>query len=350
MSTKIAGAPEAAPAHTKESLFPEGWEKTLDQPEAAAESEDETEQETTEDGEDLAEAQGATGEGDESEQEQEAALGRMELNDFLRETGITHEEFYHDIYKVEDGKEVSMSAAWDERKRLQEANDALIRERGELQERVNQTATHVQQPGWSPEAQTLANQAQMKMQQIAETDWSQLDPGQAANIKFDLQAQAQHLWAQAQQKQGEHQQALQKHMQEAMAEADRQTRALIPEWNDQGVRTTEWKSIGDMLNPYGIRQEELDTVVDPRWRRFFRDALQSRREKARIQAGAKKLRKVGKTLGGGARAAMKKTPTLEGAKHALTKARKDGASKSQLEAMRLQVELPELPKRARRRS
>jgi hypothetical protein len=135
-----------------------------------------------------------------------------------------------------------------------------------------------------------------------------------------------------------------------MAEADRQTRALIPEWNDATVRNTEWKGIGDMMAPYGIRQEELDTVVDPRWRRFFRDALQGRREKARIQAGAKKIRPIGKMLSGGARAAMKKTPTLKGAAHALKKAKADGASKGQIEAMRLQVELPDVPKKAKRRS
>lgn len=258
------------------------------------------------------------------------------------------EDFYRDVTIDRDGAEVSVSQAWDDYRTLKDANDTLLRERAELVEKANQAATRVMQPGVSPEAQSLANQAQMKLQQIHETDWSQVDPGMAANMKFDLQAQAQQLWRQAEAKQAEHQQALHVEATKAMEEADRLTRAAIPEWNDPSVRSTEWRAIGDMLRPYGIQPQEVDTVVDPRWRRFFRDALKTNARQARIKQGVRKVQKVGKTLSPGARVATPKTPTLDGARAQLQKAKESGMTKSQLARERLNVELPDVPRPKRR--
>lgn len=335
---------------TKDELLPHGkpgtreWDKAVKQArrqEAAAPVETEAD-EDLEEAETLAEAQETQEQGEEAETAQEAALGRMRLNDFLDAAGVSMEEFYRDVVVERDGAEVSVSAAWDDYKTLKEANDALLRERSELNEKVNRSATQVQQPRVSPDAQLLANQAQMKLQQIAETDWSQVDAGTAANLKFDLQAQAQQLWQQAQSKQAEHDQKLQGEFRTAMEEADRLTRAQIPEWNDQTVRNTEWKAIGDMLTRYGIQPQEVDSVVDPRWRRFFRDALKASAEKARIQQGARKIRKVGKTVAPGARAGMTKTPTLAGARAQLKSAREQGATKGEMTRQRLNVQLPDI--------
>lgn len=351
MSEEATAAAEAQAGEvmTKESLFPEGLPDSVERArnfrdhrrEAAkvelpelADGEGETDN--------LAEAQETDEQDQEAEEAQEAALGRMRLKDFLNAAGVSMEEFYRDVVVERDGAEVPVSAAWDDYKSLQEANDALLRERVELQEKVNRSATQMQQPGISQEAQMLANRAQIKLQQIAETDWSQIDPGQAANLKIDLRAQADQLWAQAQQKQAEHHEKQQQEVRKVLEEADRQVRAAIPEWNDSAVRAADWRAIGDMLSGYGIGQQEIDSVIDPRWRRFFRDALQSKAQTARITQGAKKIRKVGKTLSPGSRAPISKTPTLRGARAQLKAARDQGATKSELHRARLQVELPDI--------
>lgn len=356
MSDDATAAVEAPEGQmTKESLFPTGQPESLerarwfrDQNRQEAAETPESEAGEVEEEENLAEAQ-ETEQEIEAETVQEAALGRMRLKEFLDAAGVSMEEFYRDVMVERDGTEVSVSQAWDDYKQLKDANETLLRERSELVEKVNQSATRVMQPGVSPEAQALANQAQMKMQQIAETDWSQVDPGMAANMKFDLQAQAQQLWQQAQAKQAEHQTAMQGEMRKALDEADRLTRAAIPEWNDQAVRNTEFKAIKDMVSAYGIQPQEVDEVIDPRWRRFLRDQLQTNAKQARIQQGARKIRKVSKTLSPGARAPIAKAPTLDGARAQLQKAREGGATKPELDALRLQVQLPDVPKPKRRR-
>ena len=325
-----------APGHTRESLFPPGWDKPENEqgPEAA----EEVSEETPED-ESLAEARADEGEAIEAEKVPEAALGRMRLNDFLDAAGVSMEEFYRDVYVVRDGKEVSVSAAWDEHKRLSEANDALLRERNELQEKVNVTQASAPTPGVSPEAQALMAQAQIYAQALQTTDWSQMDPATAANQKFDLQQAAMTMQQQAQAKQMEYQQGLQKQAETARLEAERQTRAAIPEWSDSRVYETEWREIGDMLHSYGVTPQETAEITDPRIRRLLRDHLKLRGEKQRIVEGARKVRKVSKTLGAGSRTPEKGKPTLKDVKQMLKDAKDKGATREEMQKMRLQVPL-----------
>ena len=334
--TELAAQPEAAAKHTRESLFPEGWNEPKDEngPEAAEQTSEEASEDET-----LAEAQGNDEQESEAEAVPEAALGRMRLNDFLDAAGVSMEEFYRDVYVTRDGKEVSVSAAWDEHKRLTEANEALLRERNELVEKVNIQASSAPTPGVSPEAQAMMAQAQIYAQALSTTDWSQMDPAVAANQKFDLQQVATSLQQQAQAKQMEYQQGLQKRAEAARLEADRQTRAAIPEWTDSQVMAAEWRDIGDMLHGYGVEQREVDEITDPRIRRLLRDHLKLRSEKKRIVEGAKKVRKVSKTLGAGSRTPEKSKPSLRDVKQMLKKAKSDGATREELQKMRLQVPL-----------
>ncbi len=330
--TEPAAQPEAAAQHTRESLFPEGWDKP--KPEAAPEASDETPAD-----EDLAEAQVDEEQSEPADETPEAALGRMRLNDFLDAAGVTMEEFYRDVYVTRDGKEVSVSAAWDEHKRLSDANDALLRERNDLQERLNTQAVQAPQPGVSPEAQALMAQAQIYANALQTTDWSQMDPATAANQKFDLQQAAMTMQQQAQAKQMEHHQKLQERAQKAKSEAERQTRAAIPEWTDPRVMEAEWREIGDMLHSYGVEQREVDEITDPRIRRLLRDHIKLRGDKRRIVEGAKKVRKVSKTLGAGSRTPEKGKPTLKDVKQMLKEAKDKGATREELQKMRLQVPL-----------
>jgi len=346
---QAAGAEAHTGPVTKESLFPDGAPGTPERKaflaqsglEAAGEPEGEAPAAELEE-ENLAEAQVDEGAGEEVETVQEAALGRMRLNDFLDAAGVSMEEFYRDVVVERDGAEVSVSKAWDDYKAQVEANQALLRERAELQEKANKAATHVQKPGVSPEAQALAYQAQNIMQQIKDGDWSAMDDGAAAKMQNTWRIHAEDLWQQAQAKQAEHQAEVQKQMRSALEEADRQTRAQIPQWNDQSVRTLEVKAIKDHLSRYGISEQEADSVIDPRWRRVLRDAQKDSADVTRVQKGAKTIRKVGRTVAPGARAGTPKTPTLAGARAALQKAKEGGANKDQLVRERLAVTLPDI--------
>lgn len=334
--------PEAAAPITKESLFPSGWDKPTKPEAAEPEVTESIEEEVTEEvaDENLAEAQDVDEQVEEAPAEPEAALERMSIGDFSKQAGITQEEFYRDLYRVEDGKEVSVSQAFDERKALKEANDALLRERAELQEKVTQVSTQVPMQDVSPEAQNLANQAHMKLQVLEQTDWSQWEAGAAANTKLDLQMQAQALWRQAEAKQAEHIGQVQQRQAQAIEAADRETRSRIPKWNEATARNADWQAIKDLTASYGIAANEIDMIVDPRWRHFLHDALQARAKEARIAKGVKKVRKVGKVLSAGSRGApAEKKPTLEDARKALADARARGASLEEVNRLRLKLPL-----------
>lgn len=339
---------------SKESLFPDGMPGTREwgrhvrkereaalngdippEPEAAAEGEEEIEN--------PAEAQGTqSGEG-EQETAPEAALGRMRLKDFLNAAGVTMEEFYRDVVVERDGVEVPVSQAWDDYRTLTQARDDLLRERSELQEKVSKSSMQVPAQQISPEAQQLMLQAQQYQQALMQPEyWQGMDPAQAVATKQDYMIAAQQLAQQAQAKQAEWQQKQTEKYRQALEEADRETRKAIPQWNDTAIREAEWRGIGDMLSTYGINEQELQQVVDPRWRRLLRDAMQSRAQSQRIQQGVQKIRKVGKTVSPGARNDIPTTPTLDGAHAALKAARQGGADKEQMTRERLRVPLPDI--------
>lgn len=332
-------APESAEVMTRESLLPSGWDKPRPkQPEPAEDVPDsELEEGETET---FAESQEDTEQHNESESSPEAVIERMKLNKFLDDAGVSMDEFYRQVYVERDGKEVSVSKAWDDYSELTQANEALLRERGELQEKLNHISTQVPMQDTSPEAEVLARQAEVKLQAIRDTDWSKWEPGAAANAKLDLQMQAQDLWAKAQQKQVEHEQGRRTAVAKAIDEADRQTRSRIPQWNDAKVKEQEWNAVADMAKQYGISRQELDTAISPAWRHMLRDAMVAKAEKERVAKGVKKVRKVGTMLKSGARSTPgPKKGSLEGAKETLAKARESGMTHEELVQMRLKVPL-----------
>ena len=320
--------PEVAEAETKaltrEELFPEKGQEAQEElfPEDEESAEDEV----------LAEVRDSEEQGEETVQE--AGLGRMKLKDFLNAAGVSMEEFYRDIYVEKDGREISISAAWDERDSIRQQNDALLRERTELQERINQAAAQAPPPGISPEAQALMSQAQIYQTALTGTDWSQVDAGTAANQKMDLQIAIQQLQAQAQAKQVEYQAEQEDRMRKAQAEADRQIRAKIPEWSDSGVLETERRGIADMLHFYGLQPQEIEAIYDPRVWHMLRDAWKAKTSQARISEGAKKIRKVSKTLSAGSRGAPERKMTPEQVRKAINKA------KSREEKQKLRLTMP----------
>jgi len=312
---------------TLESLFPERYGKPAEtEPEGALETE--TEESVAD--ESLAEVQE-----DEDEQTEEpeaesseGTIGKMPLKDFLGAAGVTHEEFYRDVYVERDGEQVSISKAWDDYKSVKEANDSLLRERAELKKQVDTQATQVPAGNTSPEAQAFIAQAQVYQQVLEKTDWSQMDAGQAASQKFDIQNAVNQLVGQAQQAQMKWQGEMQEKWKKAQEESDRQTRSRIPEWNDGTVRGTETTAMKDWAAGYGFSSAEFESIHDPRVMHILRDAWKATQTRKRIEQGAKKIRRVPKTtLGSGARetapASKSAKQHLENAREAIGKATTD---------------------------
>ena len=278
-------------------------------------------------------------EGDESEPKaSEATLGRMKLNDFLDAAGVSMEEFYRDVYVELDGKEVSISQAWDGEKSSVKALEALSRERDELQARLNQSAITVPTGPQDPQAMALAIQADECQKVLDNTDWTQFEAAQASAEQLKYINLRDTLRKQAQEKQQKHVQEVQAHYAKAIEEADRQTRSAIPEWNDAKVRAAEWQAIKDLGASYGFKAQEMDAVLDPRTRLMLRDFAKIKQEVATVKAGAKRIRKVGKTLGAGGRDTSKGRPSLEDVSRAIREA-PDRHAKSKI---RQTMDLPDI--------
>ena len=331
--TDIEVKPEAVEPTAREQLFPEGWNKpkqseATEQADMFGKDEPESEQPDVE-------AQSEEQEEDVSEVEASAPEGKLTVGQVTKGMGWSHEEFFNDILLNVDGEQKTISSLVDESRAVKESQEALLRERQALQERLNQTAaTPPPNQGVSPEAQALMSQAQIYQQVLASTDWTTMDPGSAASQKVDLQMAIGQLQQQAQAKQLEYQQDVQTQIGQAMAEAERQVRALIPEWSDASVMNTERKAIVDMLRSYRLGDEEVATIYDPRIWRLLRDANKALMTGKRIAEGAKKVRKVGKTLGAGSRAPEGK-PSPEQLKRKM----KNAKSREARQALRLQMPL-----------
>ena len=326
---------EASAKHTMESLFPTG--KIEKQPDLEA-VKAEPEEEQSSDGEDLAEAQ-ETEEGEVADESPEAAIGRMRLKEFLDAAGVSMEEFYRDVYVEKDGREVSVSEAWDQHKQIKEANDALLRERAELQKRLDQSAATVPQQQVSPEASAIMAKAQIYGQQLQAImqDPNLVNDPTAANRKVDLQYAINTLVAEAQTKQAEWNARQQESAYKALEERDRQTRSAIPEWNDANIQASEWRAISDMMSAYGVQTTDIK-LFPPAERRLLRDAWKAMNQAKRAAEGAKRIRKVSKTLPTASRVPMKSKPSKEEARETIRSAK---TRDDKLKAM-LSVDLGEL--------
>ena len=337
MSESIAAQLQPENPHSKESLFPEGWEDQLKaQPPEADETIAESEEspqpgdESADDADALAQAQE-----EESEAEGEAVEAAqqaldMTVGQFANAAGVTMQDIFG--LRMSDGR--TLSEMVDDTGKLKEANDALLRERSELQEKVKTASTQMPTGGVAPEAQAMLAQAQIYHQALMQTDWSQVDAATAANQKFDLQQAIGQLQGQAQMKQAEYIQKQQARATEAMAEAERQIRAKIPEWTNEQTMAHEKRGIGDMLRGYGYTQQEIDSEMDPRMWKLIHDAWKNTANVKRINEKAKTIRKVSRTLPPGSRTpTVEKKPNLKDASRTIREARKTGGRRAEIEAI-----------------
>ena len=271
---------------------------------------------------------------DEGQEVREAALGRMSAADFAKATGITLEDLYRDVILSRDGKEVSISEMIDESKAHATALQALEQERTTLEQKLSQAQTAPPRGGMHPQAQALLMKAQVYNEAMQTTDWSTMEDGKAAKQQLEIQKAVGNLVQQAQAIEQQHQMALGQQFTAVREESDRQMRAAIPEWNDATLKAQEEQQIRDMAARYGYRAEEINAIHDPRARRMMRDLLKATQRTARINEGAKKLKKLSKTMESGSRQPERK-PTQGDVRKKLR-----DPSLTREEAQRLRLTMP----------
>ena len=323
---------------TKESLFPEGWEKQY-------EDDVPTEDETTDESADLEEADEvlADGEEDESETEDETpdeASGTMRAVEFAKAAGWKLEEFYNGVTVPINGQDVPLGKALNDAQATHQSLSAVSRERDELREKLNQQVTTPAMGPHDPEALKLQTQADLLRDALQQTDWSQIDRGEAAFQMQQANSRILDLERQAQTKQSEHMAKLQGEMQRVQAEADKQIRSLMPEWSDGQVQSREWQGVKDMASRYGLKAQELDGILDPRIKHMLRDASKAMGHVETIRKKAKQVRKVGKTLSPGSRQSQ---PGRGSLKETARKIREAGSREEKFD-LRLSQDLGPLPK------
>lgn len=249
----------------------------------------------------LADAQ----EDEQSESEQaDDALSGMRLYDFAKAAGWKLQEFYDHVMIPVDGVDVPIGKAINDMKSVRDQADALSRERNELQEKLAQTATNVPQQEHSPEAAAMLEQARQWEEFLLKNDWTQYDTAQAAMQKIDIKAAIDQQRQAAYQKEAEFQHGKQQQMSKAFEECDRQMRSLIPAWSDQSVKGRDEQRMYDTATKYGFSRQEVDSWMDSRARFMLHKLAEHESKAAQIKQGAKRINKVGKTLGAGSRTGL----------------------------------------------
>ena len=327
---------------TKESLFPEGWEKQL---EGDAPADDETQAKPEDESTDLNEegealADGEKGESEGEDETPDEGSDTMRAVEFAKAAGWKLEEFYAGVTVPINGQDVPLGQALNDAKALHESNASLSRERDALKERLDQQGTQVPMGPVDPEAQKLAIRAELLREEFGKVDWSQMERGDAAFQMNQINTAISDLERQAQTKQSEHMAKLQSEMAKVREESDRQIRARITEWNDPQVMSSDWSGVKDMLSQYGVTGDQVDSITDARIRHFLRDAYKARSQVETIRKKAKTVRKVGRTLSPGSRPAQAGPGSLKDAKRKIREAR----TREDALDTRLNVDLGPLPK------
>lgn len=338
----MADTPAAEAPPSRESLFPPGspgtpeyngtWDNIEDVTEAS-QTDQPSEATDVDDGE--VQTEGHEDEPESGDETSEATSETMRAYDFAKQAGWKLDDFYAGVTVPIDGSEVTLSKVIDDAKSLRSTNDALSRERDELQSRLNQASTSMPaaMPPVSPEVQKLLVQAELHEQALLEGNWQGMDSGDASQQQIFLMTKANQLRAEAQQKALEHQAKMQEQFAKVREEAEKQVRQLIPAWSDSKVRTQDERANRDFVKNFGFKPEEYDNALDPRMRHLVNFARQQASQVEKVKTKAKAVRKVSKVLPPGSRQGEQRV-SLEDSK------RKISDAKSQSEKQRLRLTLP----------
>ena len=144
-------------------------------------------------------------------------------------------------------------------------------------------------------------EADLYQKQLDSADFSGMDQGAAANLRLNYMNTIQKLRDQAQVKRAESQGKQQESMYQALEASNREMLSAVPEWVSPEVAGRENKAMGDFLRSRGFSDQDLFTIDrSPKYKLLVRDAWKALAKQAEIKRGAKKVRKISKTLKPGA--------------------------------------------------
>ena len=255
-----------------------------------AQGTEEPEQETT--------AESQTEEPETEVEEQTQGLN-MSIGQFANAAGVTLPEIYG--VTMPDGR--TLSQAVDEGREQQAALGRLQTENSQLKEQLQKAQTNYV-PMDDPEALALEKEAEVYQKALDNADWSQVDPGQAANQKLEYMRVIDQLKSAANVKRQENAVKQLKASQQAIIAANKELFKAIPVWNSPEVYSRDNRDMGNFLTSKGFTRQDLEAIDRyPIAKKFMYDAWKAMAKEKEIEKGAKKVRKITKSLSPGAAAA-----------------------------------------------
>ena len=253
---------------------------------------------------------------------------------FATESGLSRKELYNNVHFPTDKGEQSLSKILDDYNELVQQTSTHAQERQQMQDMARQAQMGSMMP--PPEVMELETQAQLMQRQYDNTDWSQIEPGERADLKLDYQQAIQNLRHQAAEKGREYQAQAEQKRREFATQAHQQTLGEIKEWVDERVYDAETRAMSDMLrSEYHYSDDEIRAIpYSPKAMRLVRDLWQLRARQEQVSKGAKKIRRVSKGLKPGARSKSAK-PSLSDVGD---KVRAKGLSRRERQRLRLETD------------
>lgn len=170
---------------------------------------------------------------------------------------------------------------------------AVADQRRAVEERAQALEQRERALGDSFEKAVEFRKVQDRLAEFERLDWNAIvdaDPVQAQKLTIayqQLQREAQAKWAELQQSQGQVQQLTETQRQQMLAEAEKELRARLPDFGPQLA-----EQIRQAAQEYGIKPEELDSLIDPRHVHVLHDAMKWRALQAQKPTAMQKVAKA----------------------------------------------------------
>ncbi len=290
-----------------------------EQPEQEIEATEEAEQET---------AQSQTEEPDTEIEEQSDEGLNMSIGQFANAAGVTLRDMYG--IKMPDGR--TLSQAVDEGREQQATLGRLQTENSQLKERLEKAQTNFV-PMDDPEAVALEKEAEVYQKALDNADWSKVDPGAAANQKLEYMRVISQLKDAAQVKRSENATKQQEASNNALMAANQRLLAEIPEWNSAEIYSRDNRDMAKFLLSHNFTDSDLFAIDrHPVLKKFVYQSWKAMAKQAEIKQGAKKVRKISKSMGPGPAGGKSSKQSLKEVGKAIRQASKADKQRARLTA------------------
>lgn len=202
------------------------------------------------------------------------------------EDGLVEAEYDGKTYKVPQELKEALLRHGDYTRKTQEVAD----QRKQIEERAQALEMQQQTLAQSFEKAVELRGIQDRLKQYEALDWSAIadqNPSEAMklNVAYQkLQQEAQKAAYELQQTQTQQQQLTLQQRQQKLADAQKELFKYIPSFNAEVA-----EKIRKTANDYGVSDQEINSIVDPRQIRILHDAMQWRAMQAKKPEALKKV-------------------------------------------------------------